>query len=189
MRVPPDRIVTGTYICAAAVTGGEILIRNPPEEELSAFLEVYRKMGGQYKLKSGKLLVNGSGCKKPVPYLETGTYPGFPTDLQSQVMTVLALAPGESHIREQIFEDRFKIAQELNRMGACIRIQGRDAYISGRDTLKGCRVQARELRGGAALVLAGLAAEGATCIRGYSYIRRGYEHICEDLRSLGACIL
>lgn len=189
MRVPPDRIVTGTYICAAAVTGGEILIRNPPEGELSAFLEVYRKMGGQYKRKSGKLLVSGSGCKNPVPYLETGTYPGFPTDLQSQVMTVLSLAFGESHIREQIFEDRFKTAGELNRMGACIRIKGRDAYISGRDTLKGCRVQARELRGGAALVLAGLAAQGTTCIHGYSYIRRGYEHICEDLCSLGACIL
>lgn len=189
MLIPADRIVTGTYLCAAAASRGSVTVENAPEGEMEAFLEVYRKMGGQYKRKSGKLLVSGSGCKNPVPYLETGTYPGFPTDLQSQVMTVLSLAFGESHIREQIFEDRFKTAGELNRMGACIRIKGRDAYISGRDTLKGCRVQARELRGGAALVLAGLAAQGTTCIHGYSYIRRGYEHICEDLCSLGACIL
>ena len=188
MRVPPDRIVTGTYICAAAVTGGEILIQNPPEGELNAFLEVYRKMGGQYKRKSGKLLVNGSCCKNSISYLETAVYPGFPTDLQSQIMTVLTLASGESHICEQIFEDRFKVAEDLNRMGANSKVSGRDACIYGTDTLRGARVQARELRGGAALVLAGLAAYGTTCIQGYSYIKRGYEHICEDLSSLGAWI-
>lgn len=181
MRVPPDRIVAGTYICAAAITRGKIVLENHPEGELDAFLEVYRKMGGQYQGKSGKLIVDGTGIKNPVAFLETEVYPGFPTDLQSPLMAVLATIPGKSRIREQIFEDRYKAAEELVRMGAHIRIEGRDALIEGGYPLRGCRVYARELRGGAALILAALAAEGTTCVEGYSFIRRGYEHICQDL--------
>lgn len=181
MQVPPDRIVAGTYICAAAITRGKIVLENHPEGELDAFLEVYRKMGGQYQGKSGKLIVDGTGIKNPVAFLETEVYPGFPTDLQSPLMAVLATIPGKSRIREQIFEDRYKAAEELVRMGAHIRIEGRDALIEGGYPLRGCRVYARELRGGAALILAALAAEGTTCVEGYSFIRRGYEHICQDL--------
>lgn len=181
MRVPPDRIVAGTYICAAAITRGKIVLENHPEGELDAFLEVYRKMGGQYQGKSGKLVVDGTGIKNSVAFLETEVYPGFPTDLQSPLMAVLATIPGKSRIREQIFEDRYKAAEELVRMGAHIRIEGRDALIEGGYPLRGCRVYARELRGGAALILAALAAEGTTCVEGYSFIRRGYEHICQDL--------
>ena len=181
MKVPPDRIVAGTYICAAAITRGRLVLENPPEGELDAFLEVYRKMGGQYKGKSGKLIVNGNGIRYPVPFLKTEVYPGFPTDLQSPMMAVLTTIPGQSRIREQIFEARFKTAEELVRMGAHIRVEGREAVIYGGYPLQGCTVQAQELRGGAALVLAAMAAEGITCVEGYSYIRRGYEHICEDL--------
>lgn len=181
MRVPPDRIVAGTYICAAAITRGRVVLENPPEGELDAFLEVYRKMGGQYKGKSGKLIVDGTEIKNPVAFLETEVYPGFPTDLQSPLMAVLATIPGKSCIREQIFEDRYKVAEELVRMGAHIRTEGRDALIEGGYPLQGCKVYARELRGGAALILAALAAEGTTWVEGYSFIRRGYEHICQDL--------
>lgn len=185
MQVPPDRIVAGTYLCACAATRGKITLENPPKGELDAFLEVYRKIGGQYKVKSGKLLADGSGVRFALPLLETEVYPGFPTDLQSPLMAVLATIPGESHIREMIFEDRFKAASELKRMGAGITVIGRDAWIQGGIPLHGCTVYAEELRGGAALVLAALAAQGETVVRGYSYICRGYEHICEDLTALG----
>ena len=160
------------------------------KEKLSvdAFLKVYRKIGGQYEWNSGKLIADGSGVGCPLPYLETEIYPGFPTDLQSPLMAVLATIPGKSHIRENIFEDRFKLAGELNRMGARVTVSGRDAWIQGTDSLTGCRVEAEELRGGAALILAALAAEGETVISGCSYIRRGYEHICRDLAAVGGRI-
>ena len=185
MRVPSDRIVAGTYICAAAITRSEITIENAPIEELEAFLEVYEKMGGQYEDKSGKLRVNGKFVCHPIHCLETEAYPGFPTDLQSPVLAVLATIPGQSHIRESIFEDRFRAAKELVSMGAHIEVKGADARIDGGYPLTGGRVKADELRGGAALVLAAIAAQGETCITGAGFIRRGYEHICEDLKALG----
>lgn len=188
MQIPPDRIVAGTYLCAAAATRGKITISNPPEGELDAFLEVYGKMGGQYNRRSGKLIADGSGTAFPVPFLETDTYPGFPTDLQSPLMAVLTTIPGKSRIRENIFENRFRIAEELNKMGASVAVSGREASIQGGTCLRGCTVRARELRGGAALLVAALAAQGETVIEGCSFIYRGYEHICEDLASLGAQI-
>lgn len=189
MEVPPDRIVAGTYLCACAATRGEIVLENYPDGELDAFLEVYRKMGGQYKAKSGKLIADGRRIRYPIPFLETEVYPGFPTDLQSPLMAVLATIPGESHIREMIFEARFKAAAEMNRMGAGITVEGKDARILGGLPLHGSTVYAEELRGGAALVIAALAARGETAVRGYSYICRGYEHICGDLAALGGVIM
>lgn len=186
--VPADRIVAGTYICGAAITRGEILVENPPIEELGAFLDVYSKMGGQYELIGGKLYADGRRVNRAVPSLLTGVYPGFPTDLQSPVMAVLATVDGESSITETIFEDRYKAAGELSHMGAQIAVEGRRARIVGVPKLQGCQVRAQELRGGAALVLAGLAAEGETCIRGSGFIHRGYEHICSDMASLGGII-
>ena len=188
IQVPPDRIVSGTYICAAAVTRSQIVLENPPEGELKAFLEVYRKMGGQYKGNSGKLLVNGKNVQSPVKLLETGVYPGFPTDLQSPVMAVLSTIEGESCIREMVFEDRYKAADQLQKMGAGIRVQGNEAVICGVKTLHGAAVQAQELRGGAALILAALGAKGVTALEGYSFVQRGYEHICQDLNALGAAV-
>lgn len=188
MKIPPDRIVAGTYICAAAITRGKIELLNPPEGELDAFLKVYGKIGGQYKVNSGKLIVDGSRVKAPAAYVETGVYPGFPTDLQSPLMAVLLTVPGRSCIRERIFEARYKAAEEMRRMGGHIIIRGRDAFIDGGFPLKGCTVRAEELRGGAALILAALACEGSSCIEGCSFIERGYEHICEDLNALGGVL-
>ena len=188
MKVPPDRIVAGTYICAAAATRGTIIIENPPEGELDAFLKVYRKMGGQYIRKSGKLIADGRGTAYPVPYLETEVYPGFPTDLQSPLMAVLTTVSGVSCIQETIFEDRFRAAEELKRMGARITVSGRQARITGGYPLHGCRVAAGELRGGAALIIAALAAQGESIVEGSSFICRGYQNICEDLAGLGGQI-
>ena len=188
MQVPPDRIVAGTYLCAAAATRGRVEIQNPPQGELTAFLEVYRKMGGQYEWNSGKLLADGSQVRFSVPMTETAVYPGFPTDLQSPLMAVLATISGESRIREAVFEDRFKIAEELNRMGAQIRIEGREARIIGTSFLKGQKLRAQELRGGAALIIAALAAQGESIIEGYSFIHRGYENINQDISALGGKI-
>lgn len=187
MQVPPDRIVAGTYICAAAATRGKIEIQNPPEGELGAFLEVYRKMGGQYEWNSGKLIADGSRVCFSLPFLETEVYPGFPTDLQSPLLAVLATVPGKSIIKENIFENRFKVCHELRKMGADIRVDGNTAIVCG-GKLHGNCVYAEELRGGAALLVAALAAEGSSVIRDCSFIRRGYEDIGGDLKKLGGLI-
>lgn len=187
-HIPPDRIVAGTYMCAAAVTKSEIRLRRVPLEEMKAFLDVYRKIGGQYEWKSGTLSVNGKTAVHPVPFIQTGTYPGFPTDLQAPLMAVLTGVRGKSVIREKIFEDRFGSAFQMKKMGAHIEISGADAVITGGCPLRGCTVKAGDLRGGAALILAAMSAEGETCIRDARLIGRGYEHICEDLRALGCQI-
>lgn len=187
-RIPPDRIVAGTYLCAGAATRGKIVLENCPAGELEAFLRVYGKMGGQYERNSGTLIADSRKAKLPVAYLETAVYPGFPTDLQSPLMAVLAVARGESCLVENIFDDRYKVAGELGKMGARICVHGRTACITGVPELTGCEVTAMELRGGAALVIAGLAAQGETVIHGCSYISRGYENICQDLCSLGGRI-
>ena len=186
-RIPPDRIVAGTYLMAAAATRGEIILENPPLEEMGGILDVYRKMGGQCRRVGGKLIVNGKNTGFPLELLETEVYPGFPTDLQSPAMAVLATIPGVSRIREKIFEDRYKTASWLCKMGAQIR--DGVAVIYGGQPLTGCTVEAEELRGGAALVIAALAAQGITRIRGCCFIERGYEHICEDLTALGGLLI
>ena len=123
----------------------------------------------------------------PVPYIETMVHPGFPTDLQSVLIVALAVAEGESIVEESIFSDRFKIVGELNRMGANITVNGNRVYIRGVKQLYGSDVAAADLRGGAALVLAGIMARGDTIVRNCHYIKRGYEDICRDYRMLGAC--
>ena len=187
MQIPADRIVTGTYLCAAAATRGKIVLDNAPAGELDTFLEVYRKMGGQYEWNSGKLIADGSGVRFSLPFLETEVYPGFPTDLQSPLLAVLATVPGESIIKENIFENRFKVCNELCKMGADIRVDGNTAVVHG-GRLHAGTVCAQELRGGAALLVAALAAQGSSVIRGCSFIRRGYEDIAGDIRKLGGLI-
>ena len=187
MQIPADRIVTGTYICAAAATRGHIVIENAPEGELDTFLQVYRKMGGQYEWNSGKLIADGSRICFSLPFLETEVYPGFPTDLQSPLLAVLATVPGKSIIKENIFENRFKVCHELRKMGADIRVDGNTAIVCG-GKLHGNCVYAEELRGGAALLVAALAAEGSSVIRDCSFIRRGYEDIGGDFKKLGGLI-
>ena len=181
----PDRIVAGTYLMAAIATRGRCLLRKAPQEQLENVIAVAEKMGAVVSKKTEGLLVDGRKAEKCLPLLCTAPHPGFPTDLQSQVMTALCVAKGESRIRESVFEARFRTARELARMGADIQIVGQEAKIRG-SMLHGAKVRAPELRGGAALVVAGAAAEGRTWISDCHYIGRGYENICRDMRNLGA---
>lgn len=185
--VPTDRIAAGTYVCAAAITRGTCVLHQAPVEEMEALLDAYEKIGGQYTCNSGKLILSGQRAAGSVPYLQTAVYPGFPTDLQSVFLAVLAVAKGESRMVETVFEDRFKPVSQLQKMGADISVCQNCARIRG-GVLTGTRVKAEELRGGAALVLAGLAARGETCVENRHYIERGYEDICRDLTLLGGQI-
>lgn len=194
----PDRIVAGTYLLAAAATRGSICLRQAPVEAMGAVNELLEKMGARIYAETKTRQNNRTDdesilradCRylKPTALLvETAPYPGFPTDLQSQLMAATAAIPGmECRIRENLFEDRFVIARELRKMGAEIEICQNEAHIQGVSGLKPARLQVRELRGGAALVTAALAAEGISEIEPDDYIRRGYEHIDRDLKELGA---
>ena len=184
-EVPPDRIVAGTYLCASAITRSNICLVGAPKDEMKAILSLYQKMGGQYEWIGGKLSLCSQEVNVPVLCQKTEVYPGFPTDLQSPVLAVLSGIKGKSCLIETIFENRFRVAGELKKMGANIRIDGAKAEIYG-GKLHGAEVEAQELRGGAALVLAGLAAKGVTTVKNIEYIERGYEDICRDLSQLGA---
>lgn len=184
----PDRIVAGTYLMGALATRGICCLKDVPIEQLEEVFRVVKQMGAMVYLEKCDIIIDGRQAIHPVAYLETEPHPGFPTDLQSQLMAVLCLAKGESRIRETIFEDRFKIYSDLNRMGARVTVDKREAGITGVAALRGAQVAAPELRGGAALVIAGLAAEGRSAVQKYEYIKRGYEDICADFRQLGADI-
>ncbi|HIS26425.1 MAG TPA: UDP-N-acetylglucosamine 1-carboxyvinyltransferase [Candidatus Pullilachnospira intestinigallinarum] len=186
--VPPDRIVAGTYLYAAAATRGKVTLSDAPVEEISSILRVYEKMGGQWEYNGGKLIADASGVERMVKYTRTQCYPGFPTDMQSVLMAVLLTIPGKGRIREEIFEDRLKTAGELKKLGGQIHTAGRDAWITGGEPLTGARVEARDLRGGAALAVAALAASGTTVIGNAGFVERGYEAIDADLTALGGRI-
>ncbi len=187
--VPKDRIVAGTYMLAAMATGGVAELFHPPVKHMKAILMVTERMGATLVEGSESLTVIAPKRIAPVHYLETAVYPGFPTDLQSQLLTCLTQADGQSIVRETIFENRYKVAEDLKRMGADIVIKEDAAYITGKTPLLGHNVTAGELRGGAALVIAGLVAEGVTIIHNTSYIQRGYEDIIRDMKALGADIM
>lgn len=186
--VPPDRIVAGTYLYAAAATRGKVELLDVPVDEIASILRVYEKMGGQWECNGGKLIADASGVRRMVEYTRTQCYPGFPTDMQSVLMAVLLTIPGMGRIREEIFEDRLKTAGELKKLGGRIHTAGRDAWIIGGGPLTGARVEARDLRGGAALAVAALAASGTTVIGNAGFVERGYEAIDADLAGLGARI-
>lgn len=186
--VPADRIVAGTYLLAGAATRGCITLERAPVEEMAAVLDTYEKMGGQYEANSGKLVADSRQIRYPLSFVETEVYPGLPTDLQSQLLAVLAGIRGKSCIRENVFEDRYKIVPQLVCMGARIEIKGQDAQIHGVNRLHGGKLYVRELRGGAALVIAALSAEGESQIFNRHYIERGYEDICKDIDGLGGNI-
>lgn len=187
-RMRADRIVSGTYLLAAASAGGSVRICNFPHGELTSLLEVLHKIGVRIRIDGSSLTAEAVGSLRALPHLETAPYPGFPTDLQSQLMAVLCRAEGRSCICEQIFENRFRTADALRKMGAEIRTEGRCAWITGVRQLRGAQLKATDLRGGAALVIAALGAKGDTFIGETAYIARGYENICRDLRLLGAKI-
>lgn len=185
--VPSDRIVAGTYLFGCIGTGGSIFLEEAPYEEMKAVLELAERMGGKLYTSREGIYVQAPDRPRAVDCIRTVPYPGFPTDLQSVALAVAAMADGESEIRETIFENRFRVVEELRRMGADLREQGKDVVlVNGVETLRGACVEARELRGGAALVVAGLMAQGETTVTGCRYIYRGYENICRDFRELGA---
>lgn len=186
--VPNDRIVAGTYLAMALTAGGSIFLEHAPAEQLGALLMTAEEMGGSITANQDGIGIDVFRRLSAIPYLMTAVYDGFPTDLQSPIMVAMALAQGESVLEEKIFENRFRIVRQLHSMGANIRVKGKRAYIKGVARLKGACVEAEELRGGAALVAAGLAAEGETIIRNRHFIERGYEDIGRDLRNLGADI-
>lgn len=183
----PDQIEAGTFMCAAAATGGEVLVRNVIPKHLECISAKLMEMGctvieydDAVRVKSG----DGMGCAK----IKTLPYPGFPTDMQPQIVVCLTLANGNSMVTESIFENRFKYVDELNRMGSMIKVEGNTAFISGVGRLEGAQVSAPDLRAGAALVIAGLAANGFTQVDDIVYIQRGYERFEEKLAGLGAKI-
>lgn len=187
--IPNDRIVAGTYLLGCMASGGEVLLEGAPVEQMEAVISVAEQMGAMCQPVSQGLYVQAPERASAISALKTLIYPGFPTDLQSPLLAVLAGAEGNSVVEETIFENRFRVVPYLERMGARIRIEdNRTAYVEGCPRLWGTAVAAEELRGGAALVVAGLGAAGETVIRDCAYINRGYVNICRDLRELGARI-
>lgn len=185
--VIPDRIEAGTYMIAAAMTGGDVIIENVLPEHQKPLIAKLREAGAMVEEDIDRIHVVGSGRLKAVD-IKTLPYPGFPTDMQAQMMAMLSVAEGRSKITETVFENRFMHVVELNRMGANITTEGRSAVITGPAHLTGCTVRATDLRAGAAMILAGLVAEGATEICDIYHIDRGYEEIAAKLTRLGADI-
>ncbi len=189
-RVPEDRIVAGTYLFGAIATGGCVFLENAPADQMEAVLKVARAMGTQCDVTARGIYVQAGECLKAVPMIQTQPYPGFPTDLQSMALVAHMVASGTCRIEENLFENRFRVVEYLNKMGAHIRlISPKCVEIEGVEQIYGAPLEARDLRGGAALILAALAAEGESVITGCSYIYRGYENICKDLRELGARVV
>lgn len=187
-RIPFDRIVAGTYLFGTMAAGGNICLRDICADQLGQVLAVIRIMGGNVVCTRDAVCLQAPSRPLPVPYVRTAVYPGFPTDLQSPLMAALCRADGHSLLEETIFENRLRIVPELQKMGAQIMVNGRQAKIEGTGCLCGACVKAEELRGGAALVMAGLAAQGETVIYGREFINRGYEDIRRDIVSLGGSL-
>ncbi len=183
----PDRIEAGTYVIASAMTKGDVTIKNMNLNMLGAMLDKLRDAGVVINEKNGHVRIRRQRVLKPVS-VTTLPYPGFPTDLQAQMMALMCIVPGISVITEKIYPERFMHVSELNRMGANIMLEGNSAIVSGRKTLSGAPVMASDLRASAALVLAGLVAEGVTDVSRVYHLDRGYENLVAKLQSLGANI-
>ncbi|OGJ87436.1 MAG: UDP-N-acetylglucosamine 1-carboxyvinyltransferase [Candidatus Raymondbacteria bacterium RifOxyA12_full_50_37] len=188
ITVMPDRIEAGTYIAAATLAGGSLRIENCPIDHLSAAMDVFSRAGAVMK-KAGPrvLVVQGPKVIKPME-ISTAPFPGFPTDLQAQLMAVLSMARGTSIITDTVYHDRFTHVAELKRLGADISVSGNSAIIQGVASLTGAEVMATDLRASAALVIAGLRARGTTKLDRVYHIDRGYEHIEEKFNAVGARI-
>jgi UDP-N-acetylglucosamine 1-carboxyvinyltransferase len=184
----PDRIETGTFMVAAAATGGKVRLRNTAPVYLDAILEKLREAGAEISTGEGCLTLDMRGKRPQATNLTTAPYPAFPTDMQAQFVALNATAAGTATVKETIFENRFMHVQELQRMGADIELQGNTAIVRGVRKLHGAPVMATDLRASACLVIAGLAAEGETLIDRIYHLDRGYECIEEKLAQLGARI-
>lgn len=187
-RVIPDRIVTGTLMVAAAVTRGNVTLENVCPPHLTSVIHVLKRAGVQIASRDDIMIVSCSSRPKSVERIITSPHPSFPTDLQAQMMVLLSLADGISVIKETVFEGRFKHVDELTRMGADIRVDLSSAFIRGVPRLYGATVEATDLRAGAALVIAGLAASGTTIVEQVHHIDRGYDRIENMFGRLGAKI-
>lgn len=187
-RIIPDRIVAGTLMVAATITKGEMVVKDIVVEHLQSTVAKLRETGANIFINGNAIKLIGPERVEPIELLQTLPYPGFPTDMQAQFMALLTIGNGTSIINETVFENRFKHAEELVRMGANIKTFGKVAVIKGVKELTGARMYAKDLRGGAALVLAGLAAEGITEVENTFHISRGYENFHNLLEGLGANI-
>ena len=183
----PDQIEAGTYMAAAAAVGGDVLVQNVIPKHMESITAKLREMGVQVTEYEDAIRVVRTARLRRAN-VKTMPYPGFPTDMQSQVAVCMALAEGTSIITEGIYDTRFRYCAELNRMGASIQVDTKVAVIDGVDQLHGCAVKACDLRAGAAMVIAGLAADGTTTVEDVHFIERGYECMIEKLRALGADI-
>ena len=188
-HVIPDRIEAGTFMIAAAITGGQVLIRNMVPNHLKAVIAKLRECGVEISMQDDGVLVKGNREELVSAGIKALPYPGFPTDMQSPFMALLTTAKGPSVVIETVFENRFMHVGEFNRMGANIKTDGRAAIIPGGKSLQGAQVVATDLRAGAAVVLAGLAADGTTEVSQIYHIDRGYENFTEKLKALGANIM
>lgn len=187
-RVIPDRIVAATYLAAAATTGSDLLLHQVRPAHLSLVLPVFEEAGCILKAQGDQLQIRSPKRLRPVHIVRTMPYPGFPTDAQAPVMAMTCVADGSSMFVENIFESRYKHAGELLRLGASIKVEGRVAVVEGVPRLSGAPVQAPDLRGGAALLIGGLAAEGTTILTGLQHLDRGYESPETALSAVGAKI-
>ncbi len=181
----PDRIEAGTYMISAAITGGEVLVENVIPTHLHPIIAKLQETGARVEENDQGIVVKAGPYIRPVD-IKTLPYPGFPTDMQSQMMALLCISQGSSIIVENVFENRFQIVDELKRMGAKIKVEGHTAVVEGVSKLCGARVKATDLRAGAALVLGALVADGETEIDNAIHIFRGYENLTDKLISLGA---
>ena len=186
-NVMQDRIEAGTFLCAAAITGGDICLNYRTPEHITPIINKLEEAGCEIKTAKGKVHIKAPKKLKAVD-IKTMPYPGFPTDMQSVFASTLTIAKGTSMIVENIFENRYRYVPELNKMGAKINIEGKTAVIKGVKKLSSAKVKSTDLRGGACLVLAGLSAKGVTTVKNIEYILRGYEKLDEKLRKLGAKI-
>jgi len=187
--VMPDRIAAATYLCAAASAGGEIFLRGAREEHLSTVTAVLREAGCSILSDAAGIACASRDRLSAVRPVRTAPYPGFPTDAQAILMAALLKSRGATVFEENMFSSRYRHVDELSRMGADIRVSGRAAVVTGTEQLHGAPVRCTDLRGGAALCVAALAAEGETTVREIGHIDRGYEDIARDLRRLGADIV
>jgi UDP-N-acetylglucosamine 1-carboxyvinyltransferase len=186
--VLPDRIETGTYLVAAAITGGKVLLKDADPSLLDAVLAKLVEAGAIIDTGENWIELDMEGRKPKAVNIRSAPYPGFPTDMQAQFCALNAIADGTSSVTETVFENRFMHIQEISRLGANIQLEGNTAIIQGVDTLNGAPVMATDLRASASLILAGLVAKGETVVERIYHIDRGYDHIEEKLACLGANI-
>lgn len=187
-NIMPDRIETGTFLCIAAITGGNLKLKNADGTHITPVINKLEETGCKIEVQKNTVKIEAPKKLKAVD-IKTMPYPGFPTDMQSIFATTMTLAKGTSVVVENIFENRYKYIQELIRMGAKINVEGKTAIIKGVRKLYGANVKATDLRGGASVVMAGIVAKGVTKVENIEYILRGYEKFDKKLQNIGVDIV